>query len=87
VPAGEPAAGRWPRPCLPGAAARTKFREARRGRAVPNANPLPAFPMRSDDLLPLLRHMEWADAPVWRAVLALPAPAAAEWSDAAVAAR
>jgi hypothetical protein len=54
---------------------------------VPNANPLPAFPMRSDDLLPLLRHMEWADAPVWRAVLALPAPAAAEWSDAAVAAR
>ena len=34
--------------------------------------------MRSDDLLPLLRHMEWADALVWRAVLALPAPAAAD---------
>jgi len=42
--------------------------------------------MRSDDLLPLLRHMEWADALVWRAVLALPTPAAPEWSDAAVAA-
>ena len=34
--------------------------------------------MRSDDLLPLLRHMEWADSLVWRAVLALPAPAAAD---------
>ena len=33
--------------------------------------------MRSEDLLQLLRHMEWADARVWRAVLALPAEAAA----------
>ena len=28
--------------------------------------------MRPADLIPLLRHMEWADALMWRAVLALP---------------
>jgi uncharacterized damage-inducible protein DinB len=28
--------------------------------------------MRADDLLPLLRHMEWADSLMWRGVLALP---------------
>jgi uncharacterized damage-inducible protein DinB len=30
----------------------------------------------SIELIPLLRHMEWADARVWRAVRALPEPAA-----------
>jgi hypothetical protein len=40
--------------------------------------PSPAPGMRSDDLLPLVRHMEWADALMWRAVLALPAAGAAE---------
>ena len=27
--------------------------------------------MTPDDLLPLLRHMEWADARIWRAILSL----------------
>ena len=40
--------------------------------------------MTTDDLLPLLRHMEWADALMWRAVLALPNDAQA---DAAIRAR
>ena len=31
--------------------------------------------MTSNDLLPLYRHMEWADARLWRATLALPADA------------
>jgi uncharacterized damage-inducible protein DinB len=34
--------------------------------------------MRTDDLLPLLRHMEWADARMWDAVLALAPRAQAE---------
>lgn len=28
--------------------------------------------MTADDLLPLYRHMEWADARIWRATMALP---------------
>lgn len=40
--------------------------------------PSPAPGMRSDDLLPLVRHMEWADALMWRAVLGLPPAGAAE---------
>ena len=34
--------------------------------------------MTSDDLLPLLRHMEWADARIWRATLALPSTSNAD---------
>lgn len=34
--------------------------------------------MTSNDLLPLFRHMEWADARLWRAALALPADAGAD---------
>jgi uncharacterized damage-inducible protein DinB len=34
--------------------------------------------MTTDDLLPLVRHMEWADARIWRATLALPERAAAD---------
>jgi uncharacterized damage-inducible protein DinB len=33
--------------------------------------------MRSSDIVPLFRHMEWADALMWRSVLALPAEAQA----------
>ena len=34
--------------------------------------------MHTDTLLPLLRHMEWADSLMWRAVLALPEQAQAD---------
>lgn len=41
------------------------------------ASALRASRMRQSDILPLLRHMEWADALMWRAVLTLPPEAQA----------